>query len=125
VDPRRIFEAVQRLPVDPDWITISRSVSSGYMPLRYRFFADYLAALWRQEHETAAHLMLGILLGERGSLDQALRHLEDAHRIAPAWSHVMSALAQVHGSLGRHERAEALMQQVREQRERIRQLTGA
>ncbi len=55
VDPRKVFEFVNRLPLNPEWITLSRSVSSGFMPLRYRFFADYLAALWEHRHRDAAH----------------------------------------------------------------------
>lgn len=46
VDPRAVFEVLRRLPTTPPFITISRSVGSGFTPLRYRFFADYLAALW-------------------------------------------------------------------------------
>jgi tetratricopeptide (TPR) repeat protein len=55
VNPRDVFEALSRLPVKPELITVSRSVSSGFMPLRYRFFADYLAALLEKRHQDAAH----------------------------------------------------------------------
>ena len=55
VNPRDVFEVLDRLPLKPELITVSRSVSSGFMPLRYRFFADYLAALWENRHQDAAH----------------------------------------------------------------------
>jgi tetratricopeptide (TPR) repeat protein len=55
VNPRQVFEVLNQLPVQPAWVTLSRSVSSGYMPLRYRFFVDYLAALWEHRQRDAAH----------------------------------------------------------------------
>ena len=55
VDPGEVFEALNRLCLKPEFITISRSVSSGFMPLRYHFFADYLAALWEKREQDSAH----------------------------------------------------------------------
>ena len=55
VNPRNVCEVLNRLSLKPEFITISRSVSSGFMPLRYRYFADYLAALWEQRHQDSAH----------------------------------------------------------------------
>lgn len=55
IDPQEVFASLQQLPLTSDVVTITRSVSSGYMPLRYRFFADYLAALWTGDRQISAH----------------------------------------------------------------------
>ncbi len=55
VNPRDVFDVVAGLDVEPGLVTLSRSVGSGFMPLRYRFFADFLAALWESRDEDAAH----------------------------------------------------------------------
>jgi tetratricopeptide (TPR) repeat protein len=55
VSPQAVFDVLRRLPLVSDTVTISRSVSSGFMPLRYRFFADYLAALWENQQEQQEH----------------------------------------------------------------------
>ena len=55
IDPRHVVSILKRLAIKTDWITISRSVSSGFMPLRYHFFADYLAALWEDRGEDSDH----------------------------------------------------------------------
>lgn len=55
IDPLRVFERLDALPIRPAWISIARSVSSGYMPLHLRFVADYLAAAWRGDAEGVAH----------------------------------------------------------------------
>ncbi len=46
IDPQEVFNTLQNLSVKSDFVTLTRSVSSGYTPLRYSFIADYLAALW-------------------------------------------------------------------------------
>ena len=55
INPRNVFEVLNKLFLKTELVTLSRSVSSGFMPLRYRFFADYLAALWENRHQDAAH----------------------------------------------------------------------
>lgn len=55
IDPREVLDALRRLPCAGGQMTISRSVSSGFTPLRYRFLGDYLAALWEQRQDDAAH----------------------------------------------------------------------
>ena len=55
VDPREVFEVLHRLPLAPEFVTLSRSVSSGFTPLRFRFIADYLAALWENRRDEQAH----------------------------------------------------------------------
>ncbi|ODH02073.1 hypothetical protein A4S05_02720 [Nostoc sp. KVJ20] len=55
VDPENIFNCLNSLPINYDTVTFTRSVSSGYMPLRYNFIADYLAALWRNDLDDIAH----------------------------------------------------------------------
>ena len=67
IDPRQVFSVLKRLALKTEWITISRSVSSGFMPLRYHFFADYLAALWEDRREDGDHY------GRLFSLDRQLR----------------------------------------------------
>lgn len=54
-DPATVHDVIQRSLVNPALVTVSRSVGSGFMPLRYRYFADYLVALWLGHSETVAH----------------------------------------------------------------------
>ncbi|UKO95892.1 tetratricopeptide repeat protein [Nostoc sp. UHCC 0870] len=54
-DPKNIFDCLKSLPINYDTVTFTRSVNSGYMPLRYRFIADYLAALWRNDLREIEH----------------------------------------------------------------------
>jgi tetratricopeptide (TPR) repeat protein len=53
--PLEVFRALAALPLRPEAVTISRSVSSGFTPLRYRFFADHLAALFEQRQADSDH----------------------------------------------------------------------
>jgi tetratricopeptide (TPR) repeat protein len=46
VRPRAVFDALSTHIPTPELVTITRSVSSGFTPLRYRFLADDLAALF-------------------------------------------------------------------------------
>lgn len=55
VDPREVFEVLRGLALATECVTISRSVGSGFTPLRYRFIADYLAALWEGRSDEADH----------------------------------------------------------------------
>ncbi|MDJ0799789.1 MAG: tetratricopeptide repeat protein [Calothrix sp. MO_167.B12] len=55
IDPKEVFKTLQKLPIEYDHVTFTRSVSSGYMPLRYHFIADYMAALWRNDIPLAEH----------------------------------------------------------------------
>ena len=55
VNPREVFEVLNRLPVAPGFVTLSRSVDSGFTPLRFRFIADYLAALWEDRRNEQVH----------------------------------------------------------------------
>ena len=55
IDPRNVVSVLKRLALNTEWITISRSVSSGFMPLRYHFFADYVAAVWEGRDEESDH----------------------------------------------------------------------
>jgi len=78
IDPREVFDALRALSVSTDRLTISRSVSSGFMPLRLRFYADYLAALWERRQDDADHyarlyaLDLRLGAGEREAAASAL-----------------------------------------------------
>ena len=55
IDPREVFDVLRGLPLASERMTISRSVSSGFTPLRYRFLGDYLAALWERRPDDAEH----------------------------------------------------------------------
>ncbi|MFM6130862.1 MAG: hypothetical protein ACKPBV_19415 [Sphaerospermopsis kisseleviana] len=55
IDPQAVFTVLKQLPLTSDFVTLTRSVSSGYTPLRYRFFADYLAALWQGDNQLSSH----------------------------------------------------------------------
>lgn len=50
-------------------LTIARSVSSGFMPLQYRFVADHVAALWEARNADAANWQrLRAALGDEDAL---------------------------------------------------------
>lgn len=55
IDPGEVFEIIHHLPFAQEFITLSRSVESGFVPLRLRFLADYLAALWEERRNDRAH----------------------------------------------------------------------
>lgn len=55
IDPRQVLAVLRSLRVESDSLTISRSVTSGFTPLRHRFLGDYLAALWEDRSEQAEH----------------------------------------------------------------------
>ncbi|MFT6915757.1 MAG: tetratricopeptide (TPR) repeat protein [Motiliproteus sp.] len=55
ISPAEVYRLLHKAVPKPDLITLSRSVSSGFMPLRYRYFADHLKALFEQDRESAAH----------------------------------------------------------------------
>ena len=55
MNPSDIFGVLSDLPVQPDCITLSRSVNSGHTPLRYRYLADHLAALWEGREQDGHH----------------------------------------------------------------------
>lgn len=67
LDPAELMHVLRALPGQPLSVSISRSVSSGFTPLRHRFVGDLLAALWRGDEAQASHL--GRLL----RLDRALQ----------------------------------------------------
>lgn len=55
IHPRQVLEALAAVPGIGNELTISRSVGTGFMPLRYRFIADHLAALWQGDLAATAH----------------------------------------------------------------------
>ena len=55
VHPRAVFGALERVSPAPEFVSISRSAGSGFLPLRYRHFADHLAALWRRHEAETDH----------------------------------------------------------------------
>lgn len=76
IDPQEVFASLQQLPLTSDFVTVTRSVSSGYMPLRYRFFADYLAALWQGDRQNSSHY------SRLFDLDRKLRQTDTAAVVA-------------------------------------------
>jgi tetratricopeptide (TPR) repeat protein len=55
VNPGEVFEVLHRLSLASEFVTLSRSVDSGFTPLRFRFMGDYLAALWEERHDEQMH----------------------------------------------------------------------
>jgi hypothetical protein len=53
--PRVIITALQERLGRTLELTISRSVGSGFLPLRHRFVAHHLATLWAGHHDDARH----------------------------------------------------------------------
>ena len=55
MDPADLHAALASRVPSPALVSIARSVGSGFMPLRYRYFADYLAALFADDTQSAGH----------------------------------------------------------------------
>lgn len=112
ISPREVFEVLAALPLRPPLITLSRSVGSGFTPLRYRFIADWLAALWQGRDEEAAHWERLFALdrrwrdGEREAIAREARaELERHPHCAASW-HLLG-LASVDRAEGRAAQAAA------------------
>jgi lipopolysaccharide biosynthesis regulator YciM len=73
------------------------------------------AALGDDKTRAAAHVFLAHFHARRGSLAQAVAQLEAAHGMTPAWSQVLSMLADLHRELGNHEQSQALLARYRHQ----------
>jgi len=70
--PRELHAAIAASVPSPAMISIARSVSSGFMPLRYRYFADYFAALFTANAEQSSHYAKLFDI-EHGNYDEAAR----------------------------------------------------
>lgn len=70
--PRELHAAIAASVPRPAMISIARSVSSGFMPLRYRYFADYLVALFTADAERSSHYAKLFDI-EHGNYDEAAR----------------------------------------------------
>ena len=96
IDPRNVFDALNRLDVTPRFVTLSRSVGSGFMPVRYQFFADYLASLWENRNRDAAHYQrlfdLDRLLqaGKREAVVTRCQEELESHPQCPATCYLLS-----------------------------------
>jgi hypothetical protein len=96
VSPRDVFGAIEALRLSPELVTISRSVGSGFTPLCYRFFADYLAALFEGDVAECGHFdRLGdiatrLCAGTRDSAASACRSELERHPSCPATWHLLS-----------------------------------
>lgn len=74
MQPRVAVQALQTLAGGVNELTITRSVGSGFLPLRHRFVADLLAALWERRMHDADHwqrLLELDWLYQRGAHEQA------------------------------------------------------
>jgi tetratricopeptide (TPR) repeat protein len=112
IDPRIVVDALRGLARARSEITISRSVSSGFTPLRHRFLGDYVAALWEQRTDDAEHYARLFELDRRlraGERDAAARALgeETARRPDCAATWFLMGLAQADPADAEHCRARA------------------
>jgi tetratricopeptide (TPR) repeat protein len=55
IEPAAVHAQLTRSVPAPALVTIARSVGSGFMPLRYRYFADALSSAWRGQEPEAQH----------------------------------------------------------------------
>jgi hypothetical protein len=55
IEPPAVVAALRRSIVDPQCTSIARSVGSGFLPLRYRYIADWICALWTGDAVSASH----------------------------------------------------------------------
>lgn len=94
--PRVIATALRERLGDALDLTISRSVGTGFLPLRYRFLADHLAAWWegRQEEERHWQRLLEIETSPAPDHERvaALRALLAAHPECAATCHALALL---------------------------------
>lgn len=107
IDPREVFTALRRLPHERRFVTISRSVGSGFTPLRHRFLGDYLAVLWEERGEESEHYARLFALEQQ--LDaSSVAALEAEARQYPECAATWHLLGLAHG-----DRAEAARCQAR------------
>jgi hypothetical protein len=55
IEPAAVVAALRRSVIDPEFTSIARSVGSGFLPLRYRYIADWVSALWTGDSASASH----------------------------------------------------------------------
>jgi hypothetical protein len=103
-EPAEVVAALRAVAGDEAQVTIARSVSSGFMPLQYRFIADQLAALWENRADDAAHWQR-LLDSTRAPSVAALQALADAR---PQCAATAYALALASGEAALLARAAAL-----------------
>jgi tetratricopeptide (TPR) repeat protein len=95
IDPAEAVAVLRRLPVSSDCVTISRSVSSGFTPLRHRFLGDYLAALFEDRQDDAGHysrlfhLERRLAAGEREAALHGLAAEAERYPECPATAHLL------------------------------------
>jgi tetratricopeptide (TPR) repeat protein len=95
--PRDVIAALKQWVGHACDVTIARSVGTGFLPLRHRFIADHLAALWEGRTEDAAHWQcLFDLLPQtpnRGDTAYDLPGLQALHARRPGCAATCHALA--------------------------------
>lgn len=57
IDPQSVFDTLSAIDGNSAMVSISRSVSSGFMPFQYHYFADYLKSLWEKETTLSDHYL--------------------------------------------------------------------
>jgi Tfp pilus assembly protein PilF len=98
VNPREVFDALDELPLKPELVTLSRSAGSGFLPLRNRYIADYLAALWQRRAADADHyerlfkLDSKLFSGASDGVADALEQESQSHPGCAATWHLRSQL---------------------------------
>jgi len=115
VRPRDVFNALASLTLTPDVVTISRSVNSGFTPLRYRFFADHLAALFEFRTKESDHfdrlfeIDAQAQRGAREAAASSCRHELELHPNCPATHYLLSLTSgDEHERLASRRQAEVL-----------------
>ncbi|HEX5104311.1 MAG TPA: hypothetical protein VFV87_10895 [Pirellulaceae bacterium] len=97
--PFELFRELAALSLTPELVTISRSVNSGFTPLRYRFLADHLAALYAGRTADSGHfdrlfdLDALARAGDREAAATGCRSELEWHRTCPATWHLLSLTA--------------------------------
>jgi hypothetical protein len=121
--PRVIITALQERLGRGLELTISRSVGSGFMPLRYRFLALHLATLWAGHQEEARHWQrLLELQTQPMAQEERIAGLRALRSLRPGCAATCHALAQV--VTGGDER-ELLREEGRGARPALRRRRGA
>lgn len=96
IQPRHVVAVLRDLVGPNAELTVARSVGSGFLPLRHRFLADHLAALWEGGPDAAAHwqgLLDADVLASRGMRQEALAGLKDLDTRDPPCAATRYAMA--------------------------------
>jgi hypothetical protein len=99
IQPPAVVAALKRSVVDPVCASIARSVGSGFLPLRYRYIADWIGALWTDDGASASHFANlfradgALRSGAREDAARSLRAELAAFPNCPATHHLLALTA--------------------------------